>query len=670
MKKFLFAVLAAAICLGFFTLKNERVTAEASVTEIPAWTAEKGEISETDDGLNFRTGIYRYSETIDLENGGFTAAINVNGNFRREDTWFAFLLQSEYSDAIGKYKGVNVQFKPVSTQGVKAGEMPAYISTYNVGSAEGGGTAKDVATVRCSDIAERETPYCFNFSIFVSDGVFVVAYGIDSYTFDWSLAGVELNRLKLSLIFGGADSQTTDMAVTLKKAGEAAGNRFLAHACEMTEEADGGTKITESAKRQGKIFYPVALSATKEISVKFKINSAPAWFVNDNTDASWFGIMLSSSPNVCLPGSATVGTIIRAHELMGNGTMHVGGQFFYNGAYVAGYPTGTNLKRNGEYTEFIYSFGENEITMTLIGENERTATIPVDGASFVSGKAYLSFAFNDDRIASIIEYNEFGEEISRKPDPDVTYWDVTIGEIAEYGSPVCEADGKNVNLRGGQRVRLPIKLYGGEISEFGIVKNGVYEKIAANRYAVRKEGDIAALIFTDGLTKETGLGEKTYRIYTKHLRQKYNGIATDFTANFVDAVCAEIRVGEGVYEESSPSDVKFSFAVNDDVFTGIEGYGIEKNDCFYNPLTGNLYLKREYLKNLSQGNYTFIVKFEYTNLEIILNYVPDRQYGEPDNEQKSGCGGLLNRSAAGYILSVTFMFGIVLTKRFFGEKKR
>lgn len=637
MKKFVLTFLLIAVCgvCGAVALWRSPVSAYAEGQS--GWASADGTAVPQSGGvLDFGTGVYYYDNPIDLESGGFTVSMSVKGDFRREDSWFAFLLQSEHSDAIGKYKGVNIQFKPVSTQGVNSGEMPAYISTYNVGTAEGGGMASNLATVKCASIAERETPYRFNFSLFVSDGTFVVAYGLDSYTYKWSIPGADLSKLKLSLIFGGADAGKTKMHVAVNSAGEAKSGGFFTHACEVTEE-DGGTRIAESAKRQGKVFYPVALSDSKEISVKFKINTSPEWYVNDGSDASWFGIMLSSSPNVCLPGSATVATIIRAHELTASGIGHVGGQFFYNGSYVSGYPVGTNLK-SGEYSEFIYSFGQESITMTLIGENERTQTIAVDGSAFLGGKVYLSFAFNDAAYASIIEKNEFGEEVGRTPDPDVKYWDVTIGDISEYGTPTVEADGKRINVRGGAKAQIPVRLYGGKVSALYMSGENGYDKVSASKYAVRYDGENATLLFTDSFMSELGLGEKNFRLVTSHTRADYDGAETDFSVEFADADIAAAKVSAGRYDGANPTDVKYSFTLNDDSFISLEGYGIDKSGYFYNPVTGNLYIRREYLKNLSDGEYKFTANFEFTKLDISLDYATASDSSPAtDGNKESGC---------------------------------
>ena len=222
MKKFaVCAALAAAIGMSCFALPS--VVRPAAGEEGGTWSADaEGRMTQTDDGVNFRPGgTYRYSEPIDLENEGFSMSMTVGGEFRREDSWFAVMLTNEYSSQIGEYGGVSFQFKPVSTQGVESGSMPAYVSLYTLGTAEGGSSASAIATVDASEIPERETPYTFNFSVFLKDGTWIVAYGIDTYTYTWSYAGLDLTQLKASLVFGGADADTTDMNVTLKSFGAA-----------------------------------------------------------------------------------------------------------------------------------------------------------------------------------------------------------------------------------------------------------------------------------------------------------------------------------------------------------------------------------------------------------------------------------------------------------------
>ena len=182
MKKF--AVSAALVlAVGLSCLAFPAVPAEVSAEESGGtWTADgTNNMTNTEAGVNFRPGgTYRYSEPIDLENEGFSMSMTVGGEFRREDSWFALMLTKEYSSEIGEYGGVSIQFKPVSTQGVESGSMPAYVSLYTLGTAEGGSSASSLATVNASDIPERETPSTFNFSIFPKDGTWVSGSGIDT----------------------------------------------------------------------------------------------------------------------------------------------------------------------------------------------------------------------------------------------------------------------------------------------------------------------------------------------------------------------------------------------------------------------------------------------------------------------------------------------------------
>ena len=631
MKKFaVCAALAAAIGMSCFALPS--VVRPAAGEEGGTWSADaEGRMTQTDDGVNFRPGgTYRYSEPIDLENEGFSMSMTVGGEFRREDSWFAVMLTNEYSSQIGEYGGVSFQFKPVSTQGVESGSMPAYVSLYTLGTAEGGSSASAIATVDASEIPERETPYTFNFSVFLKDGTWIVAYGIDTYTYTWSYAGLDLTQLKASLVFGGADADTTDMNVTLKSFGAAKQDGLMLHAA-RAEEDGGGIRIRETSKRQGKAFYPVTLSPDKEISVKFRINQAPGWTVNDGLDA-WFCISLTSTPNAALPGSSTFSTIIRAHEQRPTAYDHIGGFFFFNGADMGGYDQGVDTKDKTDktqYNELIYKIGERTMTVTLVGNNmERTKTLDIGANAFPEGVAYLSFAFHDAQEASVTDRNEFGEEIGRHPNPEVKYWDVTIGGISEYGAPTVQADGGRVNILGGGRVRIPVELFGGAIESLEYEKDGAFQTVSVSDYAVTQEGEEAVIVLTDTFAQTIGLGEHTFRLTTSHPMDAYNDLQTPFTVTFVEAETADVTAGGGTYRASANNDVKYSFTLRDDAFLSLEGYGITASDYFYNPVTGNLYLKREFCKDLVAGEYDFKVNFEFSEGAISLTVVKDALSGQ------------------------------------------
>lgn len=583
------------------------------------WSAVgENNMTTTDEGVNFRPGgVYRYAKEIDLENDGFSVGMTVQGNFRREDSWFALTLASEYSSAVGEYRGLGVQFKPVSAQGAAAGSMPAYVSLYTLGTAEGGSSASALATVNASDIPEREVPYVFHFSVFYEDGTFIINYGIDTFTYRWNTAGLDMTALKASLFFGGADADTTDMNVTIRSLCEARTGDYLVHASSCEAKTDG-VRVAEAAKRQGKIFYPVPLTAEKEIAVEFEINDAPGWYVNNSTSA-WFGIFLTSSPNAALPGSATFATIIRAHEDMGNGVRHIGGGFFFNGADKGGFPAGVNTKPAGEKNRFIYRIENRQITMTLEGATSRTQTVAIDAGAFPEGVAYLSFAFDDNQRANIIETNDLGEEIGRIPNPDVKYWDVTLGRIAQYGAPSVAVDGGRVNTLGGERVRIPVRLYGGTIAKIELRGGAGYEEIPVNEYAVRTVGDEAFIVFTEAFSQRVGLGEKNFRLTTSHSVSAYHGMQTEFTVTLVEAQTAQVSVGTGTYNARERNDVKYSFVLKDDSFVELAGNSLKPSDYFYNPVTGNLYLKREYCKNLAEGEYEFAVKFEFASATLRLS---------------------------------------------------
>lgn len=610
-----FALALAAAGLGGISL----FPVSASAETVAEWTAiGTNNASQENGGTKFRPGgVYRHTGNIDLENEGFSMSMAVGGEFRREDSWFAVTLSHEYSSAIGEYGGVNIQFKPVSTQAVGAGSMPAYVSLYTLGTAEGGSSASSLATVNASEIAERETPYEFQFSIFLKDGTWIVNYGIDTYTYRWNYAGLDLSNLKASLVFGGADVLQSDMNVTVNSFGSAEADGLLIHAAEAAE-SDGGVRITESAKRQGKIFYPVALSADREISVKFKINSAPGWQVNDGLDA-WMAISLTSSPNAALPGSATFSTIIRAHEDLQNGIKHIGGFFFFNGKDAGGFSQGVNTRPMTEYNELMYKVKDGKITVTLSGETSRSKEVEIGAGAFPQGKVYVSLAFHDAQFASIIEKNEFDEEIGRRPNPDVSYWDVTIGEISEYGAPSVQADGKRINVLDGGRIRIPVELCGGSVQSFARYNGQEFETVSVSDYAVSENGKSAVIVLTEDFTNSLGLGTHTFRIVSSHPIAEYDGLQTDFTVTLVEAERAEVKTGSGTYRATERNDVKFSFALNDDVFVSLNGYGVTSGDYFYNPVTGNLYLKREYCKNLTAGEYKFDVVFEFSESTVSLS---------------------------------------------------
>lgn len=610
------AILAAAAALAIGASALPALTKASA--ENAAWSAVgENNSTATEEGVNFRAGgVYRYGSEIDLENNGFSVSMTVEGNFRREDSWFALTLASEYSSAIGEYRGLNVQFKPVSTQGAAAGSMPAYVSLYTLGTAEGGSSAAALATVNASDIPEREVPYVFHFSVFYEDGTFIINYGIDTFTYRWNTAGLDMTALKASLFFGGADAATTDMNVTVRSFGEAKSGDYLVHASSSAAQTEG-MRIAESAKRQGKIFYPVPLSADKEIAVEFLINEAPGWYVNDRTDA-WFGIFLTSSPNAALPGSATFATIIRAHEDMGNGIQHIGGAFFFNGTDKGGFSAGVNTKPAGEMNRFLYRIENGQITMTLEGATSRTQTVEIDAGAFPEGVAYLSFAFNDNQRANIVETNDLGEEIGRIPNPDVKYWDITLGKVAQFGAPSVLVDGCRVNTLGGERVRIPVRLYGGQIARLERRGLSGYEQIPVNEYAVRTVGDEATILFTEAFSERIGLGEHAFRLTTSHSAAAYNGLQTEFTVELVEAQPAQVACGAGTYSHSARNDVKYSFVLKDDAFVKLEGNSLKPSDYFYNPVTGNLYLKREYCKNLAEGEYEFAVQFEFTSATLRL----------------------------------------------------
>ncbi len=593
------------------------------------WTADgTNNMTETEEGVNFRPGgTYRYSESVDLENEGFSMSMTVDGEFRREDSWFAVMLTKEYSSQIGEYGGVSIQFKPVSTQGAQSGSMPAYVSLYTLGTAEGGTSASSLATVDASDIPQRETPYTFNFSIFLKDGTWIINYGLDTFTYTWSYAGLDLSDLKASLVFGGADAATTDMNVTLTSFGGAQTDGFMLHAAQA--EADGdGVRIRETSKRQGKVFYPVALSSDKEISVKFKINSAPGWYVNDNGFDAWFAVSLTSSPNAALPGSATFSTILRAHENISEDVKHIGGFFFFNGTDMGGFSEGVNTKPGGEYNELIYKVEDGAVTVTLTGAMTRTQTVQIGANAFPQGVAYLSFAFHDVQEASIIETNEFGEEVGRYPNPEVSYWDVTLGEISEYGAPTVAVDGRRVNVLGGGRVRIPVALYGGSIDTLEYAAEDGFSEVPVTDYAVTADGDEAVIVLTDEFTRRLGLGEHTFRLNTSHPIAAYDGLQTEFAFTIVEAETASVAAGEGTYRTSAYNDVKYSFTLRDDTFVALDGYGVTAGDYFYNPVTGNLYLKREFCKGLVAGEYEFDVEFEFGTDKLTLTVVNDAPTGE------------------------------------------
>lgn len=626
------------------------------------WTATGTDrMTVTDEGVNFRPGgTYRYSEPIDLENDGFSMSMTVGGEFRREDSWFAIMLTKEYSSSIGEYGGISVQFKPVSTQGVESGSMPAYLSLYTLGTAEGGSSASLLATVEASDIPERETPYTFNFSIFLKDGTWIISYGIDTYTYTWNYAGLDLSDLKASLVFGGADAGTTDLNVTVKSFGSAQTDGFLLHAAQAETDGDG-VRICETSKRQGKIFYPVALSADKEISVKFKINSAPGWYVNDNGFDAWFAISLSASPNTALPGSATFSTIIRAHENISDEIKHIGGFFFFNGMDMGGFSEGVNTKPKDSYNELIYKIEDGAITVTLTGERSRTQTVEIDANAFPEGVAYLSFAFHDAQRASIIETNEFGEEIDRYPNPDLSYWDVTLGEISEYGAPTIPLDGKRVNVADGNRVRIPVQLFGGTIESLEYYDGAAFSEVSVSDYALSEEGDNAVIVLTDAFTQKLGLGEHTFRLLTSHPIAEYDARSTQFTITIVEAQIAQVAVGAGTFRSSAYNDVKYSFALHDDAFVALEGYGISSSDYFYNPVTGNLYLKREFCKNLVAGEYEFDAVFEFTQGKLSLTIVND---GATDGNNGNDALVIALCSAGGAIvLAAAVVLAVLLVRR-------
>lgn len=661
MKKF--AVSAALVlAVGLSCLAFPAVPAEVSAEESGGtWTADgTNNMTNTEAGVNFRPGgTYRYSEPIDLENEGFSMSMTVGGEFRREDSWFALMLTKEYSSEIGEYGGVSIQFKPVSTQGVESGSMPAYVSLYTLGTAEGGSSASSLATVNASDIPERETPYTFNFSIFIKDGTWVIGYGIDTYTYTWSYAGLDLSDLKASLVFGGADVSTTDMNVTVTSFGSALKDGLMVHAAEAEPDGDG-VRIRETSKRQGKVFYPVTLSSDKEISVKFKINNAPGWYVNDNGFDAWFGISLTSSPNMALPGSSTFSTIIRAHEKISDTVQHIGGFFFLNGADIGGFSEGVNTRPQGtgedEYNELIYKIEDGAITVTLTGATSRTQTVQIGSNVFPQGVAYLSFAFHDAQYASIIERNEFGEEIGRHPNPDVSYWDVTLGEISEYGAPTVQADGKRVNTVGDEHVRIPVELYGGSIQTLEYETEDGFSQISVSDYAVTADGDNAVIVLTDGFTQRLGLGEHTFRLTTSHPIAAYDDLQTTFTVTFVEAETADVAAGSGTYRASAYNDVRYSFTLRDDTFVALSGYGVTASDYFYNPVTGNLYLKREFCKNLVAGEYEFDVEFEFGTGKLSLTVVND---AAPEGE-----GGadvlVISLSVAGGVLVLAAVAAVVI----------
>lgn len=643
MKKAILAATAAVAILSGVSALPALSRAGAAAGD---WVAVgENKMTTTEEGVNFRAGgVYRYAKEIDLENNGFSVGMTVQGNFRREDSWFAITLASEYASAVGEYRGLNVQFKPVSTQGAAAGSMPAYVSLYTLGTAEGNSSASALATVNASDIPEREVPYEFHFSVFYEDGTFIINYGIDTFTYRWNTAGLDMTSLKASLFFGGADAATTDMNVTVRSFGEAKTGDFLVHASSSAAET-GGMRIAETAKRQGKIFYPVPLTAEKEIAVEFQINGAPGWYVNDGTDA-WFGIFLTSSPNAALPGSATFATIIRAHEDMGNGVQHIGGAFFFNGTDKGGFSAGVNTKPAGEMNRFIYRIENGRITMTLEGATSRTQTVEIDAGAFPEGIAYLSFAFNDNQRANIVQTNDLGEEIGRIPNPDVKYWDVTLGTVAQFGAPSVPVDGGRINTLGGERVRIPVQLYGGSILKLERRVGAGYEEIPVNEYAVRTAGDEATIIFTEAFSERVGLGEHSFRLTTSHSVAAYHGLQTEFTVTLVEAQPAQVACGAGTYRAVERNDVKYSFLLKDDSFLGLEGNSLKPSDYFYNPVTGNLYLKREYCKNLAEGEYEFAVKFEFAEATLRLNV----EGGTPTKGRNNGNILLWCGIAAGAVL--------------------
>ena len=640
-----------------FALSSSR----SAVAEPSAiWTATSADaLTENEDGSYiFAPGAaFHYGKDVDLAGEGVSMRFGIEGTFSRQDTWFALLIQSQNGDEIGAYRGFNYQFKPVSNQAVSDGSLSAYQSVYGIGLREGGTTPKYINTIKTTEIETRETPTVFNFSIFQTDGTFIVSFGQDTFTYPMNLPEIALTKMKVSFIFGGNDALDSNMRIRLYNFGSALEGGFFHHASESYPMEEGGVRIVENTKRQGKIMYPVSLNSGKDISVKFKINQAPGYFIGDNIDA-WFGIMLTSSPNSALPGSATVGVILQAHADAGLGRKVIGGQFFKLGAFAGGFSVGVTTKAEDEYDELRISFRDDKILFELEGTTISRGEISADGVSFPDGKAYLSFGFHDNQPASNIEYNEYHEEIGREPNPNVKYWDVIIADISETGTPTVSTD-KKYNIYGGEKATVPVRLYGSTFARLLVQKEDEYVNLPAGALGIQQKGDILYLNFSHEYAKSI-LNEPTvFRLVTESVNPLYNNVNTDFTATMVEADVAVPKTTRGTFDPTLYNDVKVSFDIRDDELVSVTGTGINRSNYFFNPLTGNLYIKREYLKTLSAGTYEFNVNFEFSSHTVVVETL------EAPKDEKSGCNGCDKGSSAS-ILALTAAGAVLLgVKGFF-----
>lgn len=657
MKKFvLLSVMVALTILAFtFSLTFTEHAAFADTSADWSVSGNSSSLTMNEDGsYQFAPGsVFTYNKNVDMENEGIAMTFGIEGVFNRQDSWFALLIQSESGQEIGEYRGFNYQFKPVSNQAVSGGSLSAYQSVYALGLKEGGNIPRYVNTITTTEIETRETPTRFEFSVYQVDGTFIVNFGLDTFTFPMSLPEIDLSSMRVSFIFGGADVLNSEMRVKMIEFGPAMNNGYFNHATVAEPDDAGGVRISERTKQQGKIMYPVALNSEKEIVVNFKINEAPGYFIGDNIDA-WFGIFLTAAPNSALPGSATVGVILRAHEDVGGGRKIIGGQFFKSGVYAGGFAAGVTTKPGNEFDSLTFLFKEGKVEFLLEGTTVSVGEIDRTGISFPDEVAYISFAFFDDQPASIIHYNEYHEEIGREANPDVKYWEVTLGEIIEIGTPVVESN-KKYNIYGGIDPVISVRLYSSTFVRLQVEEGDEYVDVPADKYSLKFSDDILQIIFTNEYAKSILDTPKSFRLWTESEKEEYNNVCTDFSATIVEANAAEVKVNRGVYDDKLYNDVKLSFELHDDAFVEIVGSGIQKSDYFYNPVTGNLYIKREYLKTLSEGDYDFTVIFEYSSHDVEIT-----RLGEEETE-KTGCGANLAQKS---IMAALFLSlcGIALIK--------
>ena len=205
-------------------------------------------------------------------------------------------------------------------------------------------------------------------------------------------------------------------------------------------------------------------------------------------------------------------------------------------------------------------------------------------------------------------------------------------------------------------MRIPVELYGGSIQTLEYETEDGFSQISVSDYAVTADGDNAVIVLTDGFTQRLGLGEHTFRLTTSHPIAAYDDLQTTFTVTFVEAETADVAAGSGTYRASAYTDVRYSFTLRDDTFVALSGYRVTASDYFYNPVTGNLYLKREFCKNLVAGEYEFDVEFEFGTGKLSLTVVND---AAPEGE-----GGadvlVISLSVAGGVLVLAAVAAVVI----------